>query len=94
MNEINMKQQWQTVSRGAVAVTGPLIDAHEIWIRVDADVTPAFGLSPVGVAHFYYSLHGENWEKLGTFVLYNRRQRLTRFHYAGFNFTTGKLGGQ
>jgi hypothetical protein len=89
-----MKQQWQTVSRGAVAVTGPFIDAHEIRLRVDADVTPPFGLSPMREAHFYNRLHGENWEKLGTFVLHNRRQWLTGFHYAIFNFTTVKLDGK
>lgn len=94
VNEINMKQQWQTVSRGAIAVAGPFIDAHEIWLRVDADVTPAFVLSLMREAHFYYSLHGENWEKLGTFILHSRRQWITGFHYAISNLATVKLGGQ
>ncbi|KAF5532860.1 xylosidase glycosyl hydrolase [Fusarium mexicanum] len=51
VNEINMNQQWQTVSRGTVAVPSPSIDAHEIWLRVDVDVAPAFGLSPVAMVH-------------------------------------------
>ncbi|RKK69986.1 hypothetical protein BFJ69_g12251 [Fusarium oxysporum] len=94
VNEINMNQQWQTVNRGTVAATGPSIDAHEIWLRVDADMTPAFGLSPVREAHFYYSLDGENWKQLGTFVLHNRWQWFTGFRFAVFNFATAELGGQ
>ncbi|KAH6949541.1 hypothetical protein DER45DRAFT_620112 [Fusarium avenaceum] len=88
-----MKQQWQTISRGAVAVTGPFIDAHEIWLRVDADVTPAFGLSLMREAHLYRNFHGENWEKLDVCTPH-RRQWLTGFHYAIFNFATVKLGGR
>ncbi|KAF4502421.1 glycosyl hydrolase family 43 [Fusarium agapanthi] len=93
-NEINMNQQWQTVSRGAISLSGPSIDADEIWLRADVDVTPAFGLSPVREAHFYYSLDGENWKQLGRFVLHNRWQWFTGFRFAVFNFATVKLGGQ
>ncbi|KAL2211730.1 Arabinanase/levansucrase/invertase [Sarocladium strictum] len=95
VDEINLDSDYKTISRGTVAETGPSVKCNkEVWFRVDADVTPAFGLAPVREAHFYFSLDGETWEQLGTFVLHNRWQWFTGFRFAAFNFATEELGGE
>lgn len=93
VNDINMNLDWETVSRGNITERGPLVTNGDIWLRVDADVTPAFRLDPVREAGFSYSLDGQTWEQLGSLVLHNRWEWFSGFRFAVFNFATAELGG-
>ncbi|KEY74679.1 hypothetical protein S7711_05432 [Stachybotrys chartarum IBT 7711] len=91
---IDMNSSWATISTGTVEATGPVVEGAAVWLRVDADVEPAFGLTPSRVTSFSYSLDGETWEPLGSTVVHNRWQFFSGFRFAVFNFATVELGGQ
>jgi beta-xylosidase len=93
VDNINMDSSWNTVSTGSVEGTGPTVTDPEIWLRVDADVTPAFGQQPTRVVVFSYSLDGQTWEQLGSTVVHNRWEFFSGFRFALFNFATSALGG-
>ena len=62
----------------------------KIWLRIDGNFVPR-----TDIATFYYSLDGENWQKVGND--YRLRFDWQRFFmgskYALFNFATQKIGG-
>ncbi|KAL2131982.1 hypothetical protein VTI74DRAFT_4383 [Chaetomium olivicolor] len=50
---------WTTASTGRTAATGPtLSNTQDVWLRIDADITPAFGTNTERTAAFSYSLDG------------------------------------
>jgi beta-xylosidase len=85
---------WATASTGTVAATGPTVTQSTIYLKIRADITPAFGLDPVRPAIFSYSLDGQTWTQLGDeFLLVNSWSYFTGYRYAAFNFATNALGG-
>lgn len=97
VNNLNLDSSWATKSTGTVAATGPTLadDAKDIWLRVQADITPAFGTSTNRTTTFWYSTDGEKYTQLGSaFPMTNTWQFFTGYRYAVFNFATKALGGQ
>ncbi|ETS78081.1 hypothetical protein PFICI_10143 [Pestalotiopsis fici W106-1] len=85
---------WTTSSTGTVAATGPTVAQSTVYLKIRANVTPAFGLAPVRPATFSYSLDGQTWTQLGgDFLLVNTWTYFTGYRYAAFNFATKALGG-
>jgi beta-xylosidase len=66
------------------------LNTNKIWLRIDGNFVPR-----TDIATFYYSLDGENWQKMGND--YRMRFDWQRFFmgskYALFNFATQKTGG-
>lgn len=86
---------WKTSGTGSVSATGNLPSgATEVWFKVQADITPAFGTSTQRSASFWYSTDGSNFTRLGgDFKLNNNWQFFTGFRFAVFNFATRAVGG-
>ena len=88
---------WETTSEGTVSATGPEIGAEvtDVWLRVEADITPAFGLTEERTTTFSYSLDGEEFTGLGTeFAMTNSWRYFTGYRYGVFNHATKELGGE
>lgn len=91
----NLDASWNTESEGTVEATGPEVTSSIIYLRITADITPAFGLAPVREATFSYSADGTTWTQLGgSFLLNNDWTYFTGYRYAAFNYATLALGGQ
>lgn len=95
VNNLNMNMgDWTTNSTGTVAASVPL-NAADIWLRVEADITPAFGTDISRLTTFWYSLDGEKFEPLGpAFAMTNTWQFFTGYRFGVFNFATKELGGE
>jgi len=97
VNKVDLNSDWTTKSTGTVAATGPSISASstDLWLRVKADITPAFsGTSVSRTATFWYSTDGTNFTQLGgAFSLTNTWQFFTGYRFGVFNFATKALGG-
>ncbi|KAK0629586.1 glycosyl hydrolase [Bombardia bombarda] len=88
---------WATAAKGTVATRGPTVDngSGDIWLRIQADVTPAFGLTQERTATFSYSADGTRFTALGSpFALSNSWRYFTGYRYGVFNFGTKALGGE
>lgn len=95
VTNIDLDADWNTESTGDVSATGPVVTSSTIYLRIVADVTPAFGLDPVRQAAFSYSMDGSTWTQLGgPFLLNDNWTYFTGYRYAAFNFATLALGGQ
>ncbi|OAL43851.1 Arabinanase/levansucrase/invertase [Pyrenochaeta sp. DS3sAY3a] len=98
VNNLNLTMStWATSSSGKVAASGPTVAAGttDLWLRVEADITPAFGTSTARKATFWYSLDGKKFSQLGDpFSLTNTWQFFTGYRFGVFNFATKALGGQ
>lgn len=97
VNNLSLDQAngWATKSTGTVAASGPTLTSNEIWLRVQADITPAFGTNTQRQATFWYSTDGRNFNQLGGgFGMVNSWQFFTGYRYGVFNFATKGLGGQ
>lgn len=98
VNNLNLDSNWKTISTGSVAATGPALatDTTDIWLRVQADITPAFsGTSAKRTATFWYSTDGSKFTQLGSdFTLSTTWQFFTGYRYGVFNHATKALGGQ
>ncbi|KAK0744607.1 glycosyl hydrolase [Apiosordaria backusii] len=85
---------WTTSSTGRVAATGPTVTG-EIWLRIQADITPAFGTSIGRQVIFSYSTDGRTFTNLGpAFAMSNSWRYFTGYRYGVFNFATKALGGE
>jgi hypothetical protein len=94
VNGLLLNSTWQTQSIGSVNATGPAVTSSDVWFRVHADITPAFGLDPIRKTTFSYSLDGKTFTRLGApMVLSNSYTFFTGFRYAALNFATKHLGG-
>jgi beta-xylosidase len=88
---------WQTTGIGRVAATGPVISPQvtDLWLRIHADITPAFGSNQERKGSFSYSLDGVIYTKLGPeFSMSNSWRFFTGYRYGIFNHATKGLGGQ
>jgi beta-xylosidase len=88
---------WTTASTGRTAATGPTVsNTQDVWFRVDADVTPAFGTNTERTTTFSYSVDGgQTFVKLGSAVpMTNTWQYFTGYRFGVFNFATKSLGGE
>lgn len=64
----------------------------KIWLRLDGDFQPSHG----DAANFYYSLDGEQWNKIGTEnyrMIFDYRRFFMGSKFAIFNYATKKQGG-
>lgn len=94
---LDQGNDWRTSNKGTVRATGPVVNSPGLlYLRVVADITPAFGQNPVRQATFSYSVDGgKSYAQLGgPFVLSNTWQYFTGYRFAVFNFATKRLGGQ
>ncbi|AEO57303.1 glycoside hydrolase family 43 protein [Thermothelomyces thermophilus ATCC 42464] len=88
---------WTTVSTGRVAETGPTLSStQDVWLRIEADITPAFGTNTARTTTFSYSVDGgKTFVRLGpAFSMSNTWQYFTGYRFGVFNFATKELGGE
>ncbi|KAL2155752.1 hypothetical protein VTH82DRAFT_494 [Thermothelomyces myriococcoides] len=88
---------WNTVSTGRLAETGPtLSNTEDVWLRIEADITPAFGTNTARTTTFSYSVDGgQTFVPLGpAFSMSNTWQYFTGYRFGVFNFATRELGGE
>ncbi|KAF1976829.1 glycosyl hydrolase family 43 protein [Bimuria novae-zelandiae CBS 107.79] len=93
---IDVVNGWKTNAIGTVAASLTLPSStKQVWLRVKADITPAFNTATQRTTTFWYSLDGKTWTQLGgAFAMTNDWQFFTGFRYAVFNFATKALGGK
>jgi beta-xylosidase len=98
VNNLTLDSSWTTKSPGTVAATGPTLaaDTTTVWLRVQADITPAFsGTTTTRYTTFWYSLDGKVFKQLGgNFSMTNSYTFFTGYRFAVFNFATRALGGE
>jgi beta-xylosidase len=95
VNNLNLDSNWNTRSTGTVVATGPTIGGSEVFLRIQADVTPAFGSATQRTTSFFYSTDGSSWTQLGpAFPMTNAWEFFTGYRFAVFNLATKSLGGQ
>ncbi|KAK4160529.1 putative beta-xylosidase [Cladorrhinum sp. PSN259] len=96
VNSLNLAEgTWSTSSTGKVAATGPSLTGGEVWFRIQADITPAFGTNTGRQAVLSYSLDGKTFTSLGpALTLSNSWRYFTGYRYGVFNFATKSLGGE
>ncbi|KAL2189186.1 glycoside hydrolase family 43 protein [Thermothelomyces heterothallicus CBS 203.75] len=88
---------WTTISTGKVAETGPTLSStQDVWLRIEADITPAFGTNTARTTTFSYSVDGgKTFVRLGpAFSMSNTWQYFTGYRFGVFNFATKELGGE
>ncbi|CAI6333658.1 unnamed protein product [Periconia digitata] len=97
VNNLSLNSDWSTKSTGTIAATGPTLPSGtaEVWLRVQADITPAFSGGATRTTTFLYSVDGGNsWTQLGGgFGMTNTWQFFTGYRFAAFNHATKSLGG-
>ncbi|KAF2257559.1 putative xylosidase/glycosyl hydrolase [Lojkania enalia] len=98
VNNLNLDSSWRTKSTGTIAATGPDLGTAttEVWLKVQADITPAFsGTSEQRTTSFWYSTDGNKYVQLGpAFPMTNTWRFFTGYRYGVFNFATKEFGGQ
>tara|TARA_R110002003_G_scaffold1193_1_gene22737 strand:+ start:9653 stop:11272 length:1620 start_codon:yes stop_codon:yes gene_type:complete len=97
VNKLNMNSDWSTNSTGSVAATGPAIAASstDLWLRIQSDITPAFGTTTSRTSTFWYSTDGKAFTQLGAaFPMTNTWQFFTGYRFGVFNFAAKALGGE
>ena len=71
--------------------------AKKIWLRIDADFRPVKGRNGgADCANFYYSMDGEQWERIGTEnyrLNFDWRRFFMGSKFGIFNYATKKSGG-
>jgi len=97
VNGLTMDGNWKTLSNGTIAASGPVLAAgDDVWLRIVADVTPAFNGGSPGSATFWYSTDGSegSFKQLGpAFAFDNTWEFFMAYRYAVFNYATKALGG-
>jgi beta-xylosidase len=96
VNNLNLNTDWTTNSTGKVATTGSAIPATstDLWLRIESDITPAFGTNTSRQTTFWYSTDGKAFRQLGpAFLMTNTWQFFTGYRFGVFNFATKALGG-
>ncbi|KAL5386145.1 hypothetical protein DPSP01_004229 [Paraphaeosphaeria sporulosa] len=93
--KLDQANSWKTSATGTVAASSTLAaGTTEVWFKVQADITPAFGSSTQRTTTFWYSTDGSKFTQLGgAFGMINDWQFFTGFRFAAFNFATKALGG-
>lgn len=97
VNNLTLDQanSWVTNATGTVAASANFSSTTtEIWLKVQADITPAFNTATQRTATFWYSTDGSKYTQLGSdFKMINDWHFFTGYRYAVFNFATKALGG-
>ncbi|KAM7182851.1 glycoside hydrolase family 43 protein [Naviculisporaceae sp. PSN 640] len=90
------EDNWSTTGRGTVAAKGPTVTGGgDIWFRIIADITPAFGTNTERTARFEYSTDGIKFTGLGpAFGMTNSWRYFTGYRFGVFNFATKARGGE
>ncbi|KAH6633859.1 arabinoxylan hydrolase [Chaetomium sp. MPI-SDFR-AT-0129] len=91
------QSNWGTSSKGKTSATGPQVsDASDVWFRIEADITPAFGTNTARTTSFSYSVDGgQTFTALGpAFSMSNTWNYFTGYRFGVFNFATKALGGE
>ena len=98
VNNLSLDSKWVTNSTGTVAASGPTLatETTVIWLRVQADITPAFsGTTAKRTTTFWYSTDGGKFTQLGqAFPMTNSYTFFTGYRYGVFNHATKALGGE
>ncbi|KAF2869644.1 arabinoxylan hydrolase [Massariosphaeria phaeospora] len=98
VTNVTLNSNWATQSTGTVAATGPALSSGttDVWLRVQADITPAFsGTAVQRTATFWYSVDGSRFVQLGNaFPMTNSYTFFTGYRFGVFNFATKALGGR
>lgn len=98
VDKLNLGTNWVTNSTGTIAATVPTLAVNktEVWLRIKADITPAFSnITAVRTTTFCYSLDGVSSTQLGKpFPMSNTWQFFTGYRFGVFNFATQALGGE
>ncbi|KAK4120307.1 glycoside hydrolase family 43 protein [Parathielavia appendiculata] len=87
---------WTTSSTGRVAATGPTVsNTQDVWLIIEADITPAFGTSTERTTTFAYSIDGgKSFVRFGpAVVMTNSWRYFSGYRFGVFNFATKALGG-
>ncbi|KAK3324334.1 hypothetical protein B0T19DRAFT_450559 [Cercophora scortea] len=89
---------WTTSAKGTVAARGPTVvlgGSADVWLRIQADITPAFGTSQERTSTFSYSTDGVHFTALGpAFSMTSSWRYFTGYRYGVFNYATKALGGE
>ncbi|KAH8878966.1 Arabinanase/levansucrase/invertase [Thozetella sp. PMI_491] len=88
---------WNTSASGTVAATGPTLPkgTAELWLQIQADITPSFGSSVERTTTFSYSTDGKTFTRLGpAFSMSNDWRFFTGYRFGAFNHATKELGGE
>lgn len=90
------QSSWETSGKGSVIASGPtLTNLTDVWFRMEADITPAFGTSTERTVQFSYSVDGgKTFVRLGQAGMANSWQYFTGYRFGVFNFATKALGGE
>jgi beta-xylosidase len=97
VNNLSLNTDWTTKSTGSVAATGPSLAAGttDLWLRIQSDITPAFGTNTARQSTFWYSTDGNTFTQLGGgFGMTNTWQFFTGYRFGVFNFATKAVGGE
>ncbi|KAK4235395.1 arabinoxylan hydrolase [Achaetomium macrosporum] len=97
VNDLRLTEgTWTTASTGTVAATGPTVgNAQDVWLRIEADITPAFNTNTMRTTTFSYSFDGRTFTRLGKpFGMTNSWRYFSGYRYGVFNFATKALGGE
>jgi hypothetical protein len=77
-NNRSLGSNWVTQSKGSVAATGPAVTGLTLYLRIAADITPAFNQNRVRQAILSCSTDGSSFAQFGlALLLYNTRQYFT-----------------
>ncbi|KAK3901710.1 arabinoxylan hydrolase [Staphylotrichum tortipilum] len=97
VNDLRLTEgTWTTASTGTMAATGPVVtNTKDIWLRIEADITPAFNTNTERTTTFSYSVDGKTFVKLGQpFAMTNSWRFFSGYRFGVFNFATKQLGGE
>lgn len=97
MNGHPIALDWSAKSDGTIKAETS-IDTPRVWLRVKADISPAFAFGyekETRFATFEYSFDGQDFSQLGSaFALSNDFAGFVAYRFAVFNWATIALGGQ
>lgn len=98
VNNLNLGgNNWATTSTGNIVAMGPTLaqGSTDVWLRIQADITPAFGTNTARQTTFWYSTDGSRFTQLGGgFGMSNKWEFFTGYRFGVFSFATKALGGE
>ncbi|KAL4866511.1 hypothetical protein BDV12DRAFT_187367 [Aspergillus spectabilis] len=86
---LEMDRDWNTVSTGSEIATADISTRSEVWLRVEADISPGGA-----TGQFSYSFDGQTFTGLGdVYALDTNWEFFMGYRFGIFNFATAELGG-
>ncbi|KAL5598989.1 hypothetical protein BROUX41_003692 [Berkeleyomyces rouxiae] len=96
-NLVLNQTMWTATDYAGDVQDGPELPSGSIWLRVQADVRPAFTsdlFNDPRPATFWYSTNGVDFTQFGdTYLLNHKWQFFMGYRFAVFNYATAQLGG-